>query len=237
MARVLTQTSEIQAYLDEVLSAEEARSANLKKQIDDLNHQLNEKRAIPEKIAFSSDVIIHFGASKFDKVIKSSANIDDIIGISKVMLGTETIGYNLNDGENTMVWIRTSQDVHHMFTQYFAKNLKFLQIVQVKPEQVEAFSKFKLRKEIISKGESAVFCCQIGQTTSPLLFLALPTNMGFQDAISYLASIFGTVSSLIFVDDCGDLVSVDSDESWEYCIDVGYYLSLSGSFTKLIIQL
>ncbi|OHS99045.1 hypothetical protein TRFO_08602 [Tritrichomonas foetus] len=236
---MLTQTDEIQNFLDKMMFQEEEKSNKLKTHIEELTKQLNAHSPSSDskrQITHGEDVILHFGNNKFDKVIKSTATIDDLFGMAKVMIGTDTVGYRDRDDQGGTVWLRTTRDLHYMFVRYFSQKLPFMQIIAIQPKDIANISQFNLRKEIINKEDSAVFRCESAGSELPLIFLAIPSNFNQNDGFLYLKAIFGNFSSLMFVDEADDMITVDSEESWEYCIESGCSLPKAGRYPRLLVK-
>ncbi|OHT05517.1 hypothetical protein TRFO_26721 [Tritrichomonas foetus] len=236
MTKILTQTNEIQAHLEDLMKKEEARAAQLKQRLDELNQQLNSQNVNAGSITevkFGDNVKVRIGTSKFDKLIRSNCTYDDFIQPARVSIGTDKVGFR--DDQGRIVWIRTNQDIHFMFTWYFAQELPFIPVVAVPPNDVATISKLNLRKEFTFKEGCAAFRCECAGPDGPLIFLAVPPNSTKDDGFAYLQSLFGNFSSLMFVDEAEDIITIDSDESWEYCIETGMAMAKVGKFPLLLV--
>ena len=233
---MLTQTNDIQSRLEDLLKKEEQRGAQLKQQLDDLTKKLNNQNSGPgggSSIKFGDNVKLHIGNSKFDKLIRSNSTYEDFIQPAKVSIGTDTVGFV--DENERIVWLRTNEDIRLMFRWYFSQKPAFIHVVAVQSSDVQAFAKMNLRKEVAFQEGFPTFKCQCMGADGPLIFLAFQPSVGKNDGFTYLNNIFGSVSSLLFVDDAGDTVTVDSDESWEYCLETGKKMTQAGKYPLLIV--
>lgn len=236
---MLTQTNEIQSLLEDLMKREEERGAQLKKRMEDLSAQLSEKNVgttVLTEVKFGDTVTLRVGTGKFDKVIRANASFEDFLKVVQVALGTDKANVGYKDDQGRAVWIRTNQDIHFMFMSYFAQELQNIQVVSIPLDEISSIEKFNLRKEIVHKDGMAVFKCECAGPEGPLIFLAIPNNFSMDDGFAYLQGIFGSLSSLMFVDEAEDIITIDSTESWEYCLETGIAMSKMGRFPLLLIQ-
>jgi hypothetical protein len=107
-----------------------------------------------------------------------------------------------------------------MFTSYFAQELAALEITRMTQDDVAPIQRFSLRKELPYREGMAIFRCECAGPDGPLVFLTIPADLEFDGAVVYLQGMFGQLASLMFVDDADDVITIDSPESWEYCVDL-----------------
>ena len=221
------------------MKREEERGAQLKKRMEDLSAQLSEKNVgttVLTEVKFGDTVTLRVGTGKFDKVIRANASFEDFLKVVQVALGTDKANVGYKDDQGRAVWIRTNQDIRFMFMSYFAQELQNIQVVSIPLDEISSIEKFNLRKEIVHKDGMAVFKCECTGPEGPLIFLAIPNNFSMDDGFAYLQGIFGSLSSLMFVDEAEDIITIDSTESWEYCLETGIAMSKMGRFPLLLIQ-
>jgi hypothetical protein len=234
----LTQGIQIQSLLEDLTTKEESRTIQLKQRLDDLSSQLRKENYIPappNEVVFGDNVTLHVGSSKFDKVINAHATYDDFVSAVRSGGGTgRFVGFR--DDKSRLVWVRTNQDIHFMFTSYFAQEIPFLQATAITPDEVAAIERFALRKELPHKEGMPVFRCECAGPEGPLIYLAVPATNNREEAVKYLEGIFGAISSLMFVDEADDVITIDSVESWEYCIETAASMSKTGKFSLLLIE-
>jgi len=123
-----------------------------------------------------------------------------------------------------------------MFTWYFSQEIPFLQVVPIPPNEIAPILRFNLRKELNFKDGMVVFRCESAGPDGPLIFIAVPGNLQREGAVEYLQSVFGPITSLMFVDEAEDVISIDSLESWEYCIETASAMAKGGRFALLLIE-
>ena len=234
---MLTNPNDIQSHLEELSKQEEVRGAKLQSRLTELTEQLSSQNistGTSTEVKFGTEVKLHIGTTKFDKVLKTKSKIDDLIQLAKVSIATEHVGFREDQGK--IVWVRTDQDLTFMFKWYFAQELPFIQIVGIPAEYLPLIKKVNLQKIVSSpKGDCAVFLCEFAGD-GPLIFLPIP-NSNKQDGFAYLTSIFGQFQSLMFYDESEDIITVDSDESWEYCLETGIAMSKIGKFPILLLEM
>lgn len=235
---MITNTNEIQSHLEDLMKEEEARGAKLKRRLEELTEQLSSQNistGANTEVKFGPEVKIRIGTTKFDKVLKTKSKIDDFIQLAKVSIATDQVGFREDQGR--IVWVRTDQDLEFMFKWYFAQELPFIPVVGIPADYLPLIKKINLQKQVISKGECAVFLCEFAGPEGPLIFLTVPSNYNKQDGFSYLTTIFGQFQSLMFIDESDDIITIDSDESWEYCIETGVAMSNTGKFPILLVEM
>lgn len=238
MSKKISTTNEIQSLLEDLMKAEETRAAELKKRLDELTKQLSEKNVATGQtsVTLGADVTLHVGNNKFDKHISSNASYDDFVHNVKITLGAESEFVGYRDDQGRSILLRTNQDIKNMFSWYFAQEIPFIQVISIPTDEAKLIHKFSLRKETALKEGVAIFRCEATGPDSPLIFLSIPTNFNKDEGFNYLQGIFGQFASLMFVDDSEDIITVDSNESWEYCIETGAAMSKGGRFQLLLIQ-
>lgn len=234
---MLTKSNDIQSHLEELTKQEEVRGAKLQRRLAELTEQLSSQNittGTSTEVNFGTEVKLRIGTTKFDKVLKVKSKIDDLIQLAKVSIGVEQVGFREDQGK--LVWVRTDQDLTFMFKWYFASELPFIQIVGIPPDSLNLVKKINLQKINFSpKGEYAVFLCEFAGD-GPLVFLTIP-NSNKQDGFAYLTSIFGQFQSLMFYDESEDIITVDSEESWEYCLETGIAMAKIGKFPILLLEM
>jgi hypothetical protein len=240
MTGKLTQGAAIQAHLEELTRQAESRNAELKQRLDELNEQLangppGSSRFAPVKIG--ENATLRIGTGRFDKVIRSTASYDDFLStvLSSTRSDSRYIGHR--DDQGRIVWIRTTQDLHFTFAWYFAMELPFLQVVPIDPEAVAPIERFAFAKEIKFKDGMPVFRCECAGPEAPLIYLTLPTGNSQAEAMLYLEGVFGPIASLMFVDEADDRITIDSPESWDYCVETAGITSVSGRFSLLLVEI
>lgn len=236
---MLTQTNEIQSLLEDLTKREEERGEQLKKRMEELSAQLSQKNVSAQvltEVKFGDTVRLRIGTGKFEKVIRANATFDDFLKFVQVTLGTDKANVGYKDDQGKTVWVRTNQDIHFMFTWYFSQELPNIPVVSIPMDEIRGIEKFNLRKESIHKDGMAIFKCEVAGSEGPLIFLVIPNNLNMEDGMAYLQNIFGPLGSLMFVDEAEDIITIDSMESWEYCIETGIAMSKTGRFPLLLIQ-
>jgi hypothetical protein len=238
-AAPITLGNEIQSLLEDLTTKEEARTVQLKQRLEELSLQLRKDNFIPApatEVTFGDSVTLHVGGSKFDKVVSSHATFFDFTNAIRTSLGSEPAFVGFRDDKGRLIWIRTNQDVHFMFTWYFAQEVPFLQATAITPQEIAAVQRFALRKELNHKEGMPVFRVECAGPDGPLIYLAVPATNNREEAVKYLEAIFGVISALMFVDEADDVISIDSVESWEYCIETAAAMSKNGKFSLLLIE-
>lgn len=216
---------------------ETEREASLKKRMEELSEQLSQKNVgtVLKDVQLGQNVTLHIGSGKFAKVLKANARYEDFLSTVQTSLGTDNANVGYRDDQGRTVWIRTKQDIHFMSMWYFAQELPFIQIVSIPLDDISTISK-NLNKEKIYKSGMAIFRCESVGPDGPLIFLAIPNNMNKDEGFKYLTTVFGQINSLMFVDEAEDIITIDSTESWEYCIETGVAMSKIGRFPLLLMQ-
>ena len=233
---MLTDTNEIQSLLEDLTKREEERGVQLKKRMEELSAQLTEKNvgsSVLSEVKMGDTVTLRIG--KFDKFIRANASFEDFLKMVQVSLGTDKSNVGYKDDQGRTIWLRTNQDIRFLFLWYFAQELENIQVVSIPLDDIAGIEKFNLRKEKNYKDGMAVFKCEcVGE--GPLIFIAIPNNFDMDDGLAYLQSVFGSLSSLMFRDEAEDIITIDSTESWEYCIETGIAMSKLGKFPLLLVQ-
>lgn len=235
----ITDPGEIQTLLENLIKQEDARSVELKAQMKELIDQQKSSIGISNQgaIQFGEHVVLYIGRSKFPKTVSSNVQFDNFSAIVKISLGTRDNNIGYKDEQDRSVWVRTNQDIHNIFAHYFSEKLSFLRIVSIPLEQLAPLQKFDFRKEFLAKNETvATFRVETAGAEGPLCLLSIPSKYNKNDGYSYLKSIFGEFTSLLYVDEADDTIALDSNESWEYFIETGTALSKMGQYQLLIIQ-
>jgi hypothetical protein len=236
---MITQPDQIQSLLEELAEAEEVRLRELKKQQEDLMAKLSEQKAssgVQREIVIGDNVTIHIGSGRFAKVIRSTARYEDLLSMIQNSLGSKEANFGFRDDQGRSVWIRTTQDVRFLFRWYFAQELAYIQCISIPEAEVEFFNRFSLRKELTYSDGMAVFKCECAGSDRPLIFLAAGSHWRYEDGMGYLESIFGKGICLMFVDESEDRVTIDSADSWEYCIEIGVATTATGNYSLLLIE-
>lgn len=242
----LTKSSDIQSLLEDLMAKEEARAVELKKKYDELSQKLSEQHlGIP---SLSSDVTIGdelvlkcMTAKSKTTVIRPSCSLDDFIGSVKIGYGSECphrsniqVGYR--DDSGRIIYLRTTQDLSYLTKWYFAQEPASVPIYILTEEEADLFKKFNFRKESLNKdGCCAVFRCEAAGPDKPLIYLAIP-NLNYTDGKKFLEGIFQKITNIMFVDEAEDMITVDSTESWDYCMETGVAMSKTGNYPLLILQ-
>ena len=233
---MLTDTNEIQSLLEDLTKREEERGVQLKRRMEELSAQLTEKNvgsSVLSEVKMGDTVTLRIG--KFDKFIRANASFEDFLKMVQVSLGTDKSNVGYKDDQGRTIWLRTNQDIRFLFLWYFAQELENIQVVSIPLDDIAGIEKFNLRKEKNYKDGMAVFKCEcVGE--GPLIFIAIPNNFDMDDGLAYLQSVFGSLSSLMFRDEAEDIITIDSTESWEDCIETGIAMSKLGKFPLLLVQ-
>jgi hypothetical protein len=236
----LTQSQEIQSFLEDLMAQEEVRNRELKRRIEELSSQLSQQfNGLAQgsgELPFGPTVTLHIGSGRHDKLIRSAATFEDLVSTIQLATGTEPKFVGYRDDQGRLVWIRTNQDVRFAFTWYFSQEVPFLQLPPMAANEVEPIQRFNLRKELNFHEGMVVFRCECAGPDRPLIFIAVPGNLNLEGGMEYLQSVFGPITSLMFVDEAEDVITVDSLESWECCVETASAMSKSGRFTLLLIE-
>ena len=227
---LVSETSEIQARLDELIKQEEQKKIELKAQIDQLTKQMSEQNIETPglcDVEFGLEVVLHAGSGTYSGFV---AFMRAPIGAD----ANDNIGFR--DDQGRIVHLRTDHDIHHMFRWYFAAELPFIQIISIPKSDIELISKFDFRKEVMQREGCAIFRCEAAGPDAPLTFLMIPSTLNRDDGFTYLRQIYGQFNSLMFVDEAEDIITIDSNESWEYCIETGIAMSKVGKYQLLLVQ-
>jgi hypothetical protein len=239
MSARITQGNEIQSLLEELTVKEEARTVELKQRLEELSATLRKEHFIPpqaKEVTYGDSLTLHVGSSKHNKIISSHATYDDFVGAVRSSAGPTCRFVGFRDDKGRLIWIRTNQDIHFMSTWYFAQEVPFIQAVPITPEEVAAIQRFALRKELNHKEGIPIFRCECAGPDGPLIYLAVPATTSREEAVKYLEVIFGTLSALMFVDEADDVITIDSVESWEYCIETAAVMAKTGKYSLLLIE-
>jgi hypothetical protein len=181
-------------------------------------------------------VNLNIDSSKVNKVIRSSASFEDLMSAARLSLPPGVPGVAYRGEQGRLLWVRSSHDVRLMFAWYFAQEIAALQIVGVAADALARVGRFALRKEAPYREGMAVFRCECAGPDAVLIFLAVPAALTLDRALAYFGGIFGALASLMFVDDADDIVTIDSPESWEYCLDTARAMAKAGTFSLLLLE-
>ncbi|KAH0788308.1 hypothetical protein GPJ56_007782 [Histomonas meleagridis] len=239
MSRPVTDSTEIQLLLEDRLQSEERRSTELKKRIADLKTQMKQTNLLVSgntEVTLGDDVTLSIGASRKQGHINTSCNFASFVKFVQLSFSFDEKEFGFRDDQGRIVYLQSNQDIKFMFTWYFAHEVKSIQIVSIPFSDIAVIKKRKMSKEVPYKDGSAVFRCEICGPEKPLFYLVVPPNYSFSDGMNYLQGIFGKISSLMFADDDEDIITVDSNESWGYCIGTGIKMSKIGRYQLLLIQ-
>lgn len=171
------------------------------------------------------------------QVIKPGFSYASFLELVQSTLGKdqEMIGFRHNS-QGSVVYIKSNQDVRFMEDAYFASGQEILQVVAIEKEKSAHFRRFNFKKEIRYGRGCAAFMCEIGGPEFPLVFVAVRGDMDMSAGVGYLESVFGRIESLRYKDRDDDIVTVDSDDSWEYCLADALASSEQGMFRRLLIE-
>ena len=241
MSKVLTKSDEIQSFLEELLSKEDTREKSLKLRLDALSNKSLPVSNNAQEIVFGSEAILICGSNKRTKIIRPNISFDDFIcavrfgfGPEKPQEGTYRVGYR--DDSGRIILLENKDDLQLLFRWYFAKERQDIHIVLVPNEECEGLKKILSHKDYTSKVSGAVFRCEVFGNQSPLIFFNLPTNLNQQHGFEFISNIFGPIINIMFFDDAGDRISIDSNDSWEYCIETAVAMHATGNYPLLILQ-
>lgn len=237
-SKPLTDSSSIQSLLDDLTMREEQRSIELKKRIDELAQQMANQNVQANginQIEFGDDVTLTIGNSRNEKHMKSNTDFNSFLKFVQVSFVNEN-NFGFKDDQGRVIYLQANQDIKFMLTWYFALELSSIQIVAIPDDDIKIAKNRKKSKEIPYKDGCAVFRCEVEGPEKPLMFLVVPPNKNLNDGKSYFQSIFGKINSLMFMDEAEDIITIDSDESWEYCIETGIAMSKTGKYPLLLVQ-
>lgn len=241
----LTKPNEIQDLLGELMEKEEARAAELKKKYETLSAQMSEKHlenpSANSEIVFGDSIDLKCNNSKSKKVVVSvKSTLEDIIGNVKIGYGSECphsleIGVGYRDDSGRIILLRTNADILYLSRWYFAQEPPFVPVSLLTKEFIDPL-KFNFAKEAPYKEGAAVFRCEAAGPEAGLVFIAIPASYNQKEGRKYLETIFGEIQTIMFLDEAEDIITVDSTESWEYCIETGVAMSKNGKYPLLILQ-
>ncbi|EAX91425.1 hypothetical protein TVAG_484390 [Trichomonas vaginalis G3] len=243
---MFNKSSDIQTLLEELSAKEEARSIEVKQKYDILSQKLTEQNmeipSLNSEITIGDELTLKcMTAKKKTTVIRTSGTIDDFIGNVKIGYGSEcphksSIQVGYRDDSGRIVYLRTTQDLTYLYKWYFAQEPSSVPVVILSEEETELFKKFNFRRESLNKdGQSAIFRCEAGGPDKPLILIAIP-NLNYNDGKKFLDGIFQKVSTIMFVDEAEDMITVDSQESWDYFMETGMAMTKTGNYPLLILQ-
>ncbi|KAH0791265.1 hypothetical protein GPJ56_004885 [Histomonas meleagridis] len=238
MTRQITDSTEIQLLLEDQLQSEERRSTELKKRIADLKTNLKQTNLLvggTTEVVIGDDVTLSIGSSRKEGHINTNCNFASFLKFVQVSIPTGK-EFGFRDDQGRVIYLQSNQDIKFMFTWYFGHEAKSIPIVSIPPPDVAAIKRRKVSKEIPYKEGSAVFRCEISGSEKPLFYLVIPSNYNYTEGKNYLQSIFGPITSLMFADADEDIITVDTNESWKYCIGTGVKMSKIGRYSLLLIQ-
>ena len=244
---LLTNTNQIQSLLEDLMHKEEVRSADLKKKFDNLSVQMQEKHLeIPSsqsEVVFGDSMTLKCNTQKSKQiVISAKSTIEDFIGNVKIGYGSQCphsskIGVGYRDDAGRIIYLRNNIDIQQYLARwYFAQEPPFVPVQLLTDKDLEPFKKFDFRKEVLTKDNNAVFRCEVAGPNEALVFIAVPMNLNLDEGKKRLETIFGKIQTMMFLDEAEDLITVDSTESWEYCIETGVAMSKNGKYPLLILQ-
>jgi hypothetical protein len=235
---MITDPAQIREKLEQLTKEAEERNVELKRQADELQARLDEQNAGPEEapFEFGDNVKLRVGISKQSKVVRSNASYDMVLSAIQTVVGQHEKYFASKDDQGRLIWLRTSFAMNFLFTSYFAEGWPAVELDAIAPEAVQPVEKFNLRKELPYRDGQAVFKVECAGPEDPLIYLTFPSNMTLEAANQHLGQIFGKITSLRFVDEAEDVVTVDSTESWDYALATSLKLSKLGRFPLLLIQ-
>lgn len=237
-SKPLTDSSSIQSLLDDLTMREEQRGIELKKRIDELAQQMANQNVQANgitQIEIGDDVTLTIGTSRNEKHMKSNTDFNSFLKFVQVSFANEN-NFGFKDDQGRIVYLQANQDIRFMLNWYFGLELSCIQIVAIAEDDIKVAKSRKKSKEFPYKEGCAVFRCEIEGPEKPLMFLVVPPNKNLNDGKTYLQGIFGKISSLMFMDEADDIITIDSDESWEYCIETGIAMPKTGKYPLLLIQ-
>jgi hypothetical protein len=235
----LSKCNDIQNALEERLRHEETTAARLKARFAELTSQVPESDSTshkPSEIEFGSAVNFKIDGSKFNKVIRSTATHADLVSASQLNPDHKHCGIAVRDDQDRLLWIRSNSDVRLIFTWYFAQEVPALQIVRLTRDHLAPIEAFALRKEAPYHEGNGVFRCECAGPEGVLIVLSVPSNLKFEGVMAYLVGIFGKITSLMFVDDANDIITLDSVDCWDYCMETAVAMAKSGIFPLLLVE-
>ena len=243
----LTNTNQIQSLLEDLMSKEEVRAAELKKKFDTLSVQMQEKHlevpSAQSEVVFGDSINLKCNTTKSKPIVISvKSTIDDLIGNVKIGYGSEAphalkLGVGYRDDDGRIIYLRNNVDIMYLSRWYFTQEPPFVPVTLLTDKEIALFNKFDFRKELIPKDASPpIYRCEVAGRDAPLIFIAIPLNLNQGEGKKFLESIFGKIQSLMFVDETQDIITIDSTESWEYCIETGIAMSKNGKYPLLILQ-
>lgn len=236
-----TNNDEIQSLLEDLMSKEEARGVQLKKKYDELSIQMSKDHLVEKDVTIGSEVVLMCGTTKNKPtVVRPTGTLDDFTGNVAIGLGNEkpTKGFKVGfrDDSGKTIYLRNNIDLQYLFRWYFGQEPPFVPIVAIPLEEVEIFKKFEFRKEHLPKEIGTTFRVEAAGHDAPLIFISIPQSNSYSEGLKYLKGIFPKMTQLMFVDEVEDVITVDSNESWEYCIETSQAMSKYGRYPLLIIQ-
>jgi hypothetical protein len=235
---MITDPGQIRDRLEQLTKEAEAHNAELKRQVEDLQARVAEQHAAPQEPSFvmGDEVRCRIGVGRASRVIRTNANFDGVSSVFRSVVGPRAGLFVSKVDGGRYIWLRTNFCIKFLFTSYFAENLPTVELEPIEPEVVQAIEKFNLKKELPWREGMIAFKVECAGPEDPLIYLAFPDNMTRDAAQGYLQSIFGEVSALRFVDEAGDVVTIDSVESWDYALATARRLWKVGRFPVLLIQ-
>lgn len=234
----ITTPNEIIGKLDEMINAEESEIRKLEEIVNKTNSNksnLSKSADIISDNEINLQIIKPRGSRK--QVIKPGFTYASFLELVQATLGKdqEMIGFR-NESQLGVVYIRSNQDVRLMEKYYFESGQENLQVVAIEKEKKEFFKKFNFKKELTFGKGCAVFRCELGGPDFPMVFTVIKSSFERNEGINYLETIFGKIKSLRYEDSEDDIITVDSDDSWNYCMENGLTLSEEGKFQRLLIE-
>lgn len=236
MTKFITDASQIQTRLDELLKEEELKSVELKKKVAELSASVSSLAETTKPVDPTSELVLICGSTNQKKYLKQTATFADFQQL--VATSYRRIGENISAGYLTdlqrVVFIKDKTDLLLMFRYFFETKKETLQIVEIPAESVP---KFQFGREPTTIEGLAVFLVEASGNENPLVFITFPAGTTKDVAMDKLLKTFGAYNEIVFEDEEGDLISLDSNEAWDYCLQTGFDLSKKGQYIVISITL
>jgi hypothetical protein len=235
---MITDPAQIRERLEQLTKEAESANLDLKHQVEELQARLAETNvSTPEpSFQYGDNVNLRIGVGRASRVIRSNASYDQVFSAFKSVIGPRAGLFVSKIDGGRYIWLRTNFDIKFLFTSYFAENLSVLELEAIQPELVQPIENFNLRKELPYREGMVAFKVECAGPEEPLIYLAFPENMARDAAQQYLKQIFGELTALRFVDEAGDVVTIDSVESWDYALATARRLLKVGRYPLLLVQ-
>jgi hypothetical protein len=236
---MITDPGAIRDRLEQLTKEAEAHNAELTHQVKELQGRLAEKNvSTPEtpSFTFGDNVNLRIGVGRAARVIRSNASYDQVVSAFQSVIGPRANLFASKVDGGRYIWLRTNFDIKFLFTSYFAENLPAVELEAIYTEVVQPIKKFNLNKELPYRDGMVAFKVECAGPEEPLIYLAFPDNMAIDTAQPHLRQVFGDLAALRFVDEAGDVVTIDSVESWDYALATARRLSKVGRYPLLLVQ-